>query len=69
MSQPKENRMNLSKMIDLIAEAAAKQRSQEENSKEEAPDAVLPTILESFGVPRALFTFSEIFILEAQPSN
>lgn len=57
--------MNLSKMIDLIAEVAAKQGSQEGNSKEEAPDAVLPIILESLGVPRALFSFSGIFSLEA----
>lgn len=57
--------MNLSKMIDLIAEVAAKQGSQEGNSNEEAPDAVLPIILESLGVPRALFSFGGIFSLEA----
>lgn len=56
--------MKLSKMIDLIAEVAAKQGSQEGNSKEEAPDAVFPIILESLGVPRALFTFGGIFSLE-----
>ena len=57
--------MNLSKMIDLIAEVAAKQGSQEGNSKEEAPDAVLSIILESLAVPRALFSLSGIFSLEA----
>lgn len=59
--------MNLSKMIDLIAEVAAKQGSQEGNSKEDAPDAVLPIILESLGVPRVFFTFYEIFSLEDLP--
>lgn len=58
--------MNLSKMIDLIAEVAAKQGSQEGNSQEEAPDAVLPIILESLGVPSVIFTFDGIFSLEAQ---
>ena len=58
--------MNLSKMIDLIAEVAAKQGSQEGNSKEEAPDAVLPIILESFGVPITHFYFSVFFHLKTR---
>jgi hypothetical protein len=52
--------MNLSKMIDLIAEVAAKQGSQEGNSKEEAPDAMITIILESLGVPRACFNLHEV---------
>jgi len=56
--------MNLSKMIDLIAEVAAKQGSQEENSNEEASDAVLAIILETLGVPSAIFYFDGIFHLK-----
>ncbi len=56
--------MNLSKMIDLIAEVAAKQGSQEGNSREEAPDAMLPIILESLGVPRAFSSLAGFFHLK-----
>jgi hypothetical protein len=43
--QPKETRMALSNLIDLIAEVAAKQTAREGKTKEETPGSVLRRLL------------------------
>lgn len=53
--------MNLSKMIDLIAEVALKRTTEKEEQKQETPDAVRTILLETHGVPIHLIQFYRVF--------
>lgn len=52
--------MNLHKLVDLIAEVAAKRIAREGKSKEAAPDAVYAIIARHSSTPRG---FGEVFSL------
>ena len=62
--QPKEKRMTLTNLIDLIAEVAAKRAAREGGTKEETPNAVIWIIAKILaGLRRAPPYFDQFVIV------